>query len=163
MIIQMNLVSAILKELDKQGLKECPVSVLNKVIECANQIIAETERKQNMADHLMSYSEWITSDDTGMSSKWLATALFSAPSKNVSYPYDPSDFGRCYRMLKHVSGAKELFDQKFELLKEAGGIVWNRYLENWDLLVSLYEQESPKRICNKLYDTMQRLQKGATK
>ena len=153
---QINLVSAITKELAKQ---KCfiDVGVLNKIIDCANQIIAEIDRKRIYSEGKMSFIAWFGSDDTGASSKWLASVLSGNIPSRVSYPYDPSDFGRCYRMLNCVDGAKELFEIKKDLISSKCK-VWKSYLENWNELVKLWEQESPNKKCPKLYELMQKLQ-----
>ena len=144
---QINLVSAITKELEKQK-AFIDIGVLNKIIDCANQIISEIERKRIYADGKMSFIAWFGSDDTGASSKWLASVLNGNTPPRVAYPYDPSDFGRCYRMLNCVDGAKELFAVKKELIASKSK-VWGNYLDNWNDLETLWEQESPKKELSK--------------
>lgn len=156
---QINLVSAITKELERQK-AFFDVKVLNKVVDCANQIIAEVERKRIYAEGKMTFDDWTRSDDTGLSSEWLALSLRGYTDNNVSYPYDPSDFGRCYRMLNCVDGAKDLFLAKADHIAYKSK-VWAKYIEHWKELESLWEEESPNGKCPKLYALMQKLQKAA--
>ena len=153
---QTSLVSAITKEIERQKVF-IDVGALNKIIDCANQIIAEIERKRIYADCKMSFIAWFGSDDTGASSKWLASILSGNKPSSVAYPYDPSDFVRCYRMLNCVDGAKELFEIQKDLISSKCN-VWRNYLENWNDLEKLWEQESPNNKCPKLYELMQKLQ-----
>jgi hypothetical protein len=104
--------------------------------------------------HGDSIDSWFRGTDTGASSKVLASILSGRVYRDSSYPYDPADIGRCFRMLN-----------KFPELEERIGLmqnvhpVWNQYVLHWKELRALWEEESPKKTCPKLYDRMQELQR----
>ena len=64
------------------------------------------------------------------------------------HPADPSDFGRCYRLLERNPELKANIGR----LKKFKG--WQPLIENWDELVRLWEEESPSGRCPKLYALM---------
>lgn len=114
---------------------------------------------RNGHDHMAcpaveSFADWGECEDTGMSSEavWKATlGLFS----DKSYPFDPSDFGRCYRLIQRfpeaMGGVRALADR-------CG--VWRHLAARWDDLVALYEEEAPSGKAPKLYALMQALERG---
>jgi hypothetical protein len=79
------------------------------------------------------------------------------PSYNMSAPRDPSDFGRCYRMLK-------LFPELRERLPEVASACpeWSGLVGAWAELEALWEQESPSGKCPALYDRMKALLSGSS-
>lgn len=99
--------------------------------------------------------EWLLSDDTGISSKTiLAVMTLSRPQGTrwwPDVPHDPSDFGRCYRLLQK-------FPQWRRRLHEVADAypMWGPMVAAWDELTALYEEESKRadRKCTKLYDRM---------
>lgn len=90
----------------------------NAIITAANNILAEFERPSVPATPDMGLTRWLASDDTGLSSLymasilsdryrlWLVAAPKDFPTRNKletpHYPRDADDFGRCYRLLKAV-------------------------------------------------------------
>lgn len=100
--------------------------------------------------------EWLTGDDTGLSSKSMVRAYKGLPPvrENYSYPHDPSDFGRCYRLLKDIPEVQKGFPK----LAQTSGI-WNRYINRWGDLVDLHVQEYKTGKPCGLYELMQKLQK----
>lgn len=156
-ISQMKLVSAIMKELEHQKVN-CDVATMNACVSAANSIIAQIERPRVYADHTMSVLGWYASDDVGSSSKWLASMLFCVKTEAVEYPYDPADFGRCIRMLRNVRDAEDIFKELSGKIKADGGAVWSAYIDNWNELCALWDEESPNKKCPKLYKRMLELQ-----
>lgn len=114
---------------------------------------------KNGHDHMIcpaveSFADWGHCEDTGLSSEsiWKATVgLVSDPS----YPHDPSDFGRCYRLIQRFPQA---MDGVRALAERCS--VWRRLLGRWDELVALYEEEAPSGEAPKLYALMQALERG---
>jgi len=102
--------------------------------------------------------KWIDGDDTGVSSKTIWSVMMDVIDdiKDSSFycdiPYDPSDFGRCYRLL-------ELFPDWKERLSEVAEIfpIWEPMVKRWDELTALYEKENPSGRCPELYDLMEKL------
>jgi len=99
-------VSAIVRELGKQGYEQLLVRQVNAVIEGANSIIAECERPTKPSYYGMGRQAWLNCDDTGLSSKYMVRVLSGmehAYSRfEYAHPRDLDDFGRCSRLLKAV-------------------------------------------------------------
>ena len=111
-----------------------------------------------MTDIEIAVTNWMFGDDTGLSSMFMARMfMFSGrEKKNVThphYPYDPSDFGRCHRLLE---AAPALRTRLSEL--KGNSPVWDRYIDHWDELTTLYLEELPNGTAPKLYDRMKQLQ-----
>ncbi len=85
-----------------------------------------------------SLDRWPESDDTGLSSRaiWEHFRLGFARMREPHHPWDPSDFGRCYRLL---ALAPEWRTRMPEMAKY--GKVWERLAVCWDELTTLYEAE----------------------
>lgn len=106
---QIQLVSAILESL---GSHPADSQLMNTVIAAANGILAEAHRPRRYADKEMSLQQWLTGDDTGLSSKYMASVLSPTPcSCQMNHPHDGSDFGRCYRLLKSVPALRANIDR----------------------------------------------------
>ncbi len=100
-------------------------------------------------------AEWLCGRDTGVSSKTIVAAMTGAQTDRASIPLDPSDFGRCYRLLKIMPewrGQMRMVSRRF---KE-----WESLVNAWDQLEKLWEEESPTGNCPKLYALMQKLESG---
>jgi len=117
--------------------------------------VAERFDKVNSLDP-MTPDQWINSADTGQSavSIWVALSnrLFPPNQQEATIPYDPSDFGRCYRLLKRITGWRERLPEvavKFPL--------WKPYVEAWTALEALYEEELPTGSGPKLLAALQKL------
>src|SRR5271169_2270671 len=80
--------------------------------------------------------DWIRGWDTGISSETIWSVMTGKYVKSHDIPYDPSDFGRCYRLL-------QLFPQWKPRLPEVSAkyIRWKPFVEAWDELTALYEEE----------------------
>ena len=76
----------------------------NAIISAANNILAEFKRPSVPATPDMGLTRWLASDDTGLSSLYMASILSDRYPKleTPHYPRDADDFGRCYRLLKAV-------------------------------------------------------------
>ena len=98
--------------------------------------------------------EWADGRDTGVSSMTISSVMENQPSRYGHYaiPYDPADFGRCYRLLK-------LFPQWLERLPEVAQrhSEWVPFVSEWARMTELYEQELPSGKCPKLYELMKSL------
>ncbi len=81
--------------------------------------------------------EWATGRDTGTSSLTIYHVMTGNPSHHSCYdtPADPSDFGRCYRLLK-------LFPSWIPRLPEVSERFpkWKPLIDNWALLTKMYEE-----------------------
>ena len=149
-VSQIDLVVAIGKALAKLGYESSEPRHMNAIIEAANIIRREFNRESVAAVDGMGLAAWLQSDDTGLSSKWMAHICAGGPSTLFGYPYDPGDFGRCYRFLRAVPEARD----NFYKLKECGA-VWAAFVDNWKEMELLYEEEFPTGSAPKLYRLMQ--------
>lgn len=101
---------------------------------------------------------WVVGDDMGMSSRTLWTVIMGYPvDKHPEIPYDPDDFGRCYRLLKLVPKS-----QHKKILKAAAKAYpkWKSFARDWDKMTELWEMEiggEDAQVCApKLYAAMQK-------
>lgn len=98
---------------------------------------------------------WVTNGDTGISSMAIWAVMMGRPAERRHFgntPSDPSDFGRCYRLLKVMPSWRARLPEvaaKFP--------TWAPLVEAWDELTALYEEELPKGRAPKLYARMQEL------
>ena len=98
---------------------------------------------------------WFRSDDTGISSLTLASILSGVSlGKYYDRPYDPADFGRCYRLLQTFPEWKSRLN---EIPKHYPS--WKPFIENWDRMVELYLEEVETGTYEKLYHFMKDLEK----
>lgn len=96
--------------------------------------------------------EWLLGDDTGISSKTIFSVMTGTPCAWTGTPLDPSDFGRCYRLLA-------LFPEWRDRMHEVSAAypAWTRLVESWGELTALYEQEKDQNNAPLTYALMKRL------
>lgn len=99
--------------------------------------------------------EWLFSDDTGESSKYLCRILIGHRGLRPRHPIDPSDFGCCYRFMERVVPAAK----RKELLLAASkkSIRWKAISDNWEELEKLWLHERDQLSAPKLWDLMKNL------
>lgn len=99
-------------------------------------------------------NEWIVGRDTGTSSKTIWAVMTGTPYNGMDVPYDPSDFGRCYRLLAHFPEWRERLHEVAEAMPE-----WGALVRQWDELTTLYEREikNPDGMAPDLYRRMKDL------
>jgi hypothetical protein len=102
----------------------------------------------------MSPTEWRNGRDTGISSLTIYSVVTGFPSPHECYnpPRDPSDFGRCYRLLK-------LFP---DWLKSMPAVAdrypaWKPFVREWEKLTTMYEKALATDDGNVMYYFMQQL------
>ena len=74
----------------------------------------------------------------------------------ASPPVDPSDFGRCFRLLELIPRWRKRMP---EMAAIGGG--WEALVPVWGELEALYREELPSRRAPKLYQRMSDLLDGA--
>ena len=97
---------------------------------------------------------WIVGRDTGLSSKTVWAVMMGVEKylDHASPPYDPSDFGRVYRLLKIMpSWAGRMSEVADKYPK------WKPLVDNWVELTALWEAESPTGPCHKMHNRMREL------
>lgn len=100
---------------------------------------------------------WLAGVDRGISSETIVWALWPEArpqlSKDRGVPHDPSDFGRCFRLLEGAPEMRADLPKVAELFPE-----WGPFVAHWEELEALWREESPSGTCPKLYDRMQDLE-----
>lgn len=103
---------------------------------------------------------WATFGEQGISSR----TIFAVMTEAIQYedvfprdwarfnvPHDPSDFRRCYLLLKLIPEWRERLEEMADDFPK-----WRPFVDSWDEMTALYEQEreNPKGRCPKLYELM---------
>lgn len=98
--------------------------------------------------------DWLLGGDTGVSSKTICAVMTGSKMKGPDVPHDPSDFGRCHRLLILFPEWRARLHEMAEQFP-----MWGPMVEAWDELTALYEKESTNKsgMAPKLYDRMQAL------
>ncbi len=99
--------------------------------------------------------KWVRSWDTGISSLTIFEVLSGHEVfdlKHRDIPYDPADFGRCYRLLQAAPRWRKRLPEV-----AARHPRWAPFVECWDEMERLYLEELPSKNCPKLYALMRRL------
>lgn len=102
--------------------------------------------------------EWLFSDDTGLSSMSLA-AEFLGVECEINYPHDPSDFGRCQRLIMAVPDVRKSVDSLAEKSPH-----WKKLSEHWDNIAEKMDFEvgffwQKGRSAPRTYEFMQEILK----
>lgn len=92
---------------------------------------------------------WIVNGDTGTSSITIWSVMRGVRPKNADVPYDPDDFGRCYRLLKVMPAWRGRLSEVADAYPK-----WRPLVEAWDELTALYEEELPSGWLPKTYNRM---------
>lgn len=149
MISQIELVSAITRHLDSVGVKTMIPRQINAVIDAANLIIAQFAIPERKAEPGIGLDAWMMTDDTGVSSEFMASVLSGRFMRRYGHPHDANDFGRCVRLLEACPELRAELD----VLEEASP-EWYALATRWGEFESLYRDAAPdfsKRL-NEAYD-----------
>lgn len=86
--------------------------------------------------------KWLFSGDTGISSKTIAAFMIgeTETENRFDFPYDPADFGRCYRLLELIPEFKPRLKEMVSIPKV--GPTWKYLAENWEVCEQLYESRN---------------------
>jgi len=102
----------------------------------ANGVVFHTEKLDN--DLEQRKLDWLMSGDTGISSEAIFAVLSGIQPRSTkhNWPYDPSDFGRCLRMLERIPEFRPR-------LKEVPTAMpaWKPMIDAWDQIESFYKSE----------------------
>jgi hypothetical protein len=99
--------------------------------------------------------EWRDGRDTGVSSQTIYSVFMGVGNPDrACWPWDPSDFGRCYRLLKIAPDWRKNLHRVAESYPHTA---WVPLIREWAELEKLYEEELPKGTAPKLYQRMKEL------
>ena len=134
---------------------------LNAIISATNTILEALGIADTKAREGMGLSAWRASDDTGMSSLYMASVIWGGGDKYAE-PSDPDDFGRCYRLILAVPGTRE----RLHMMAEKSAY-WKLLYQHWVELEKHYEYQLNDKETNRkkkkypCWDMMQALQAEA--
>lgn len=160
-INQIDLIAAIGKHLDRRHkIKNVLPRQYNAIIAAANLIVAEFAEAERPSRDGMGLQAWLLSDDTGISSKYIVSAIKRGESfrslggKGVGYghPHDSDDFGRCVRLLKAAPELRSQLSVMRECSKE-----WKQLFDNWADLEALYEGEEYRKCSERIRELMKQV------
>lgn len=125
---------------------------------CAAAVAHEPRPTYGAPESMKAYVEWANGDDSGTSSKTILAAITGYPFvQRGDVPHDPSDFGRCVRLL----------DRFPELRPELAKVVekhprWAPHVERWDEFEAMYRAaiDSKAKTAPELYAALQELAYG---
>ncbi|MDD2246402.1 MAG: hypothetical protein PHC39_04890 [Proteiniphilum sp.] len=100
--------------------------------------------------------KWIREGERGISSETIFEVLADHPLLDKTHmdrnvPHDPSDFYRCHKLLQAVPEWNGKLNRVAKVFPH-----WQVFVDNWDLLESLLEQES---MSPKLYAALDELER----
>jgi hypothetical protein len=102
----------------------------------------------------MGLDAWLSSDQTGVSSIFMAGVLSGSFSRKFGHPHDPSDFGRCLGLL---DACPELRGNIRRMAEH--GAEWSALVGAWHELEKMYREELPSGRAPRTYDRMRELLK----
>jgi hypothetical protein len=90
---------------------------------------------------------WLAGGDTGISSKTIWSVMTGKPVDcRPSVPMDPSDFGRCHRLLEKFPAWRARMPEVAVKHPQ-----WSGLVSEWETLTALYLKELPSGKAPKLY------------
>lgn len=138
MINQLELIAAICKGLNEQGFTSISVRQTNAIIRAADDIIREFEKETVKSTPNSGLIAWLVSDDTGSSSKYMASVL-AGFDHEYNHPHDLSDFKRCLGLLEAVPE----FVDRMEMMR-CQSPQWAAMLDSWKEIVALMNAGATK-------------------
>ncbi|EBR4567719.1 hypothetical protein B1Q46_17375 [Salmonella enterica] len=138
---QIKLISAITKEIENQQPGVPADGRMNTIIKAVNMICDEYSREMIPSSQGMGLAAWLASDDTGLSSRFMASILSGQFTTKNKYPCDPADLGRCIRLVEAVPELAE----KIPLMAQHGH-QWSAVAQNWERWSQLYRAGDGKTL-----------------
>jgi hypothetical protein len=80
--------------------------------------------------------KWLNGNDTGISSQAIMTHMLGEHPTSDTYPSDPSDLGRCIRLLRVIPAWHQRIGEMAKI-----GHVWASLVTHWDELEMLMSDE----------------------
>lgn len=97
---------------------------------------------------------WMNYGETGLSSKTIWNCMMRNTKYPVNNPHDPSDFNRCYKLLKQIPEWRKRLNELKPLSKE-----WAALVDNWEKLEKMLIEKNPLETSNFMYEFMQSILK----
>lgn len=97
--------------------------------------------------------EWLAAGDAGVSSETIVSVMMDLRVSMVDIPHDPSDFGRCHRLLEWVPEFRPRLGEVAAKYPD-----WAPLVESWDRLTAIYLRDPDRGGTSpELYRVMQGL------
>lgn len=96
----------------------------------------------------------INNNDCGSSAKTIICHILKLDNDWNSPPYDPSDFGRCYRMLREFPELREKLNNMKTL-----NTTWHCLVMVWSVLEDIFERDEDSGKSSDLYLILKTLTK----
>lgn len=113
--------------------------IMNACIKAANAVADECERVPPAVAQGMTIREWLLTDDTGSSSRYMASILDDRETLSIhepySFPRDCGGFGRCVRMVRAVG-----YSHRIQLMVGTGK-EWSYIAKHWAQMTALFDKE----------------------
>lgn len=110
----------------------------------------ETPRSASVLQS-QSPADWLRGPDVGMSSETICRLLGNlGPPQRPTWPHDPADFGRCYRLVKMFGWQSRMH----EVAAAYPNTPWVPLVREWSKLTALYEEELPRASAPQTYALM---------
>lgn len=154
-ISQIELIAAIGKHLETQGITTALCRQHNAIIEAANIIIASFKESFKPVIPGMGAMMWQYTDETGLSSLYMLSQLTELQRyrrDQYQFPRDPADFSRCLGLLKADSSLREKLP-----IMAACGKEWAALVGKWDELETLFNEELPSGVAPRTFALMESL------
>lgn len=94
--------------------------------------------------------DWLASYDVGASSRAIFHVFTGVNTRESSVPHDPSDFGRCYRLLKLFPEWRKNIHKISERYHH-----WKKLIDDWDELEKVYLRDLKIGKSDELYKMIQ--------
>lgn len=124
-----------------------------------NPAVAATE-EQRRVDAEQSPEAWMGGPDTGVSSVTIWQVMMQSHKApwldfRPDVPHDPSDFGRCYRLLQAFPAWRPRLPEVAARYPK-----WGPMVRDWDRLAALYDEalKRPDGMAPELYELMKQLE-----
>ena len=140
---------------DRMGSEDGITSV--NCVGCLQQLIVQM-RIDDIGRDSPEY-RWLAGGDTGISSRTIWHVMMRQDWDDQTWgpdvPHDPSDFGRCVRLLEEFPAWRARMGEVCAAYPK-----WSGLVEAWDDLEGLYNEELPTGRAPKLWARMQALADG---
>lgn len=100
---------------------------------------------------------WLSGGERGISSETMVECMCGLPPGMLTgrsgqcHPFDPSDFGRCVKLLRSAPELRPLLPKMAE-----AGPIWAAMVECWERWEQMYDEamRRPDKMARELYDEM---------
>lgn len=122
----------------------------NAILKAADAIVKEFAIGYKESVPGAGVQQWVESDDTGMSSRFMAAKLCGATDVAYAYPHDPSDFDLCAKLWAAATETQKADMVLRKPILAESGPHWKLLIAQWDELLALHEAGNTEQLARKL-------------